>query len=385
MARLGVYTDYIYSQRGGQAYAERAFALFVAALAPRLERTVVIGRLDPAGEGRYPLGDVELAPLPHYPSLSHTIPAIRGMLGSLRPFWRALDGLDCVWILGPHPLAFPFALIARLRGREVILGVRQDSVSYFRSRHPGSRLKAALARAMDLGFRLLARRWPVVVVGPGIAEHYRASPRLCEISVSLIAAREIEPPEQAAERGYDGDLVALSVGRLEAEKNPLALADVLAALRERDPRWRMVICGEGELRSALERRLEELGVADAAELRGYVDHGPELAATYREAHALALVSWTEGLPQVLFEAFAAGLPVAATAVGGIPAAVGDAALLVPAGDPEAMAAALARIGEDAGLREDLIRAGNALVHANTIETETERVAAFISAASAADH
>jgi glycosyltransferase involved in cell wall biosynthesis len=385
MARLGVYTDYVYSLREGRPYAERAFALFVASLAPRLERTVVIGRLDPAGEGRYPLGDVELAPLPHYPSLSHTIPALKGMLGSLRPFWRALDGLDSVWILGPHPLAFPFALIARLRRRRVVLGVRQDTVAYIRSRHPGSRVKLALARAMDAGFRLLARRWPVVVVGPGIAERYAASSRLLEISVSLIAEREIEPPDEAAERGYDGELVALSVGRLEAEKNPLALADVLAVLRRRDPRWRMVICGEGELRPALEQRLRELGVADAAELRGYVDHGPELAATYRGSHALTLVSWTEGLPQVLFEAFAAGLPVAATAVGGIPAAVEGAALLVPAGDPEAMADAVARIGEDPDLRADLVRAGNALAHANTIESETERVAAFIVATTAADH
>ena len=44
------------------------------------------------------------------------------------------------------------------------------------------------------------------------------------------------------------------------------------------------------------------------------------------------MSWTEGLPQVLFEAFAAGTPVVATAVGGVPEAVGDAALLIPPGD-----------------------------------------------------
>jgi glycosyltransferase involved in cell wall biosynthesis len=380
MARLGVYTDYAYSLSGGRPYAERAFALFVAALAPKLERVVVIGRQDPNGHSRYPLGEVELVPLPHYPSLSHTLPAIRGMLGSLRPFWRALDELDCVWILGPHPLAFPFALMARLRRRTVVLGVRQDSVSYMRSRHPGSRFRIGLQRLMETGFRALARRWPVVVVGPALAEAYGRSRALLEISVSLIREDEIASPEDAAGRDYSGELRALSVGRLEAEKNPLALADVLADLRRMDDRWRLVICGEGALREALERRLEELGLAGAAEVKGYVPHDRGLAPEYRGAHALLHVSWTEGLPQVLFEAFAAGLPVAATDVGGIRAAVGDAALLAPPGNSARMAGSLARIGREEELRASLVGAGLKLAHLHTVESESAKVAGFIRSA-----
>jgi glycosyltransferase involved in cell wall biosynthesis len=380
VARLGVYTDYTYSLREGRPHAERAFALFVAALAERFERTVLIGRLDPAGEARYPLGEVELCPLSNYPSLSHTLPALRGMLGSLRPFWRALRGLDVIWILGPHPLAFPFALLARLRGCAVVLGVRQDTVAYVRNRHPGSRGKQALAKLMDAGFRALGRRWPVVVVGPAIAEAYRDSPRLLEISVSLVSRSQIADSEKRRARDYSGELRALSVGRLEAEKNPVALADVLADLRRRDERWRLVVCGEGELRPALESRLRELGVDGYAELLGYLGHDSALGDQYRRAHALVLVSWTEGLPQVLYEAFAAGLPVAATDVGGIAAAAGDAVLLVPPGDPERMAASLARIGEDPALREALVRRGLALVSERTLESETARVAAFIQAA-----
>ena len=94
-----------------------------------------------------------------------------------------------------------------------------------------------------------------------------------------------------------------------------------------------MVCGEGDLRPALEQRIRELGVDDAVELRGYVPHDEGLAETYRKAHALAHVTWTEGLPQILYEAFAARLPVVATDVGGIREAVGDAALLVPAGRP----------------------------------------------------
>ena len=378
MLRLGVYTDYSYSLPGGRPYAERAFALFVASLAPHLDRVVVFGRVDPGGAARYPLGDVDLVPLPHYPSLSHTLPAIRGMLGSLRPFWRELDELDCVWLLGPHPLAFPFALMARLRRRRVVLGVRQESIPYIRSRHPGSRLRMGLQRLMEAGYRALARRWPVIVVGPALAEAYQQGRAVLEVSVSLIEAAEIAPPEAVTKRDYSGELRALSVGRLEAEKNPLALADVLVTLREIDERWRLVVCGEGALREELERRLEQLGVAESAEIRGYVSHG-RLAEEYRAAHAMAHVSWTEGLPQVLYEAFAAALPVAATDVGGVRAAVGDAALLAPPGEPGAIAQLLARIGRDEELRVRLVRKGLELARAHTIESESTRVAEFIRA------
>jgi glycosyltransferase involved in cell wall biosynthesis len=373
--RLGVYTDYAYSLKEGRPYAERAFAIFIAELAHRLERVTVIGKLDPEGAPRYPLGDVDFVPLPHYPSLSHTWPAIRGMLRSLRPFWRALDQLDCVWILGPHPLAFPFALVARLRGRRVILGVRQDSLEYVRTRHPGSPVRIALVQAMDFGFRVLARRWPAIVVGPALAREYAHSHALLDVSISLIRSAAIATTEQDG-RDYSGELVALSVGRLESEKNPLALADVIAALRRLDPSWRLVVCGEGDLQPALEKRVRELGVEDAVEFRGYVPHDGGLADAYREAHALAHVTWTEGLPQILYEAFAARLPVVATDVGGIREAVGEAALLVPPGRPQESAEELARVGRDAELRGELVEQGIQVVRAHTLESEADRTAQF---------
>ena len=375
--RLGVYTDYTYSLAGGLPHASRAFALFLDAMSKQLEEVTVIGRLNPGIDAHYPLGGVGLVPLPNYPSLSHTLPAIRGMLGSLGPFWRALDELDCLWIFGPHPLAFPFALLARLRRRPVLLGVRQDSVAYMRHRHPNSRVKVALARLMDLGFRMLARRLPVVVVGPAIAATYEHGRRVLEISVSLIHEEDIVSAEVAETRNYGGELKALSVGRLEEEKNPLALADVLLALRERDERWRLVVCGEGDLSEALGRRIRELGLSDEADLRGYVPQEQGLRDEYRTAHALVHVSWTEGLPQILYEAFSAGLPVVATDVGGIAPAIGDAALFAPPGDPERTAELVARVGREPELRSRLVRKGLELARRHTTEIETKRVAEFI--------
>ena len=119
-------------------------------------------------------------------------------------------------------------------------------------------------------------------------------------------------------------------------------------LRSDDPRWRLVVCGEGPLAEALQSRLRELGLEEHAEIRGYVPIDGGLLDLYRSSHAFLHVSLTEGVPQVLIEAFASGVPVVATAVGGVAEAAGDAALLIPPRDASAAAQALAQIAGGAG-------------------------------------
>src|SRR5204863_2166727 len=138
-------------------------------------------------------------------------------------------------------------------------------------------------------------------------------------------------------------------------------------------RWRLVVCGEGPMQEALRERLRELGVNDRAELPGYVPLGGGLEEAYRDSHAFLHVSWTEGLPQVLLEAFAARLPVVATDVGGVGAVAGGAALLVPAGDATAAAEAVRRLAGDAELRERLVEAGVERVRQRTTEAERRRL------------
>jgi glycosyltransferase involved in cell wall biosynthesis len=152
---------------------------------------------------------------------------------------------------------------------------------------------------------------------------------------------------------------------------------VLARLNADGTRWRLTVIGEGPLRERLAERLGLLGVATDADLRGYVPHDDGLIEAYRSSDVLLHVSWTEGLPQILFEAFAAGLPVVATDVGGIRAAVGPATELIPPGDADAAVQALRRLHADPALRDRRARAGLELARARTLEAETARLAAFI--------
>jgi glycosyltransferase involved in cell wall biosynthesis len=379
------YTDYVYRERDGVVYAERAFALFLAALGPPLGGLTIVGRLDPGpGPMHYALpADVRFVALPHYSSLVAGAAASASLVRSLRRFWRSLDGTDAVFVLGPQPHAVALASIGLLRRRPVVLGVRQDYPAYVRSRRPGRRSLHVAADLLELSWRLLARRCPVVVVGPELADRYRRAKTLLEITVSLVSDADVQAGERAAERrAYDGELRLLSVGRLDGEKNPLLLPDVLGLLRRTDDRWRLVVCGEGPLEAALAERIAARGLSEHAELRGYLPFGDGLIELYRESHAFLHVSLTEGVPQVLVEAFASGLPVVATAVGGVPAVATGAALLIPPEDAGAAAAAARRLAADPGLRMRLTQAGLALAGRHTREREIARVAEFIAAAQA---
>ncbi|MGH2796413.1 MAG: glycosyltransferase family 4 protein [Thermoleophilaceae bacterium] len=377
--RLAVFTDYVYHQRRGELYAERAFALFLARLGDHLDRLTLIGRLGPEpARAPYLLPpEVSFVPLPYYPSLAQPLKAIPALRGGLTRFWGALDDVDGVWLLGPHPLAIPFVAIAVLRRKPVTLGVRQDFPSYLRSRHPDRPILRLIGYLLEAAYRGLARRFAVVVVGPDLAKRYRRARRLLEINVSLVSTRDVIDPKLGNARSYEGEIRLISVGRLESEKNPLLLAEVLSRLTDDGRRWRLLVCGVGPLRDALEARLRDLGLSDRAELRGYVPFGQELLDLYRQSHALLHVSWTEGLPQVLVEAFAAATPVVATDVGGVADAVDGAALLIPPGDPEAAAVAVRAVIDDRALRERLVQVGHRYALAHTAEAETRRLAEFL--------
>ena len=126
------------------------------------------------------------------------------------------------------------------------------------------------------------------------------------------------------------------VGRLSREKAPDLLLDALALLR--DVSCLAAFVGAGREEPALRERAAALGVADRVVWCGLV---PDAARLYAAFDLFVLSSRTEGTPIALFEAMAAGTPLIATEVGGVPDVVSEReAWLVPAGDPAALARAV---------------------------------------------
>jgi glycosyltransferase involved in cell wall biosynthesis len=356
------------------------FVRLLGELSQHVDRLVVFGRLAPGLDDAPELleGDsIRFVALPHYERLGTVTGFSRAALGSRAAFVRALPELDAVWLFGPHPLAVAFALAAARAGVPAVLGVRQDFPRYVGARYQGPRRAPMLlaAYALEWQFRFLARSRPAIVAGDELARHYRRSPRLMSTGFSLVARADLDGVASAPTHAGAAGPVVLSVGRLEPEKNPLLLAEVLAALVKRHHSATLRVAGNGKLSAALAERAGQLGVRDRLVLLGHVPFGPLLRDEFRSASVLLHISWTDGLPQVLYEAMAAGLPIVATDVGGIRGALqgGRLGVLIQPGDALAAAAALERVLDDAGLRTTMVQAGRARVEHETMESQARRI------------
>lgn len=161
-----------------------------------------------------------------------------------------------------------------------------------------------------------------------------------------------------------GTLLIVTIGRLDPVKDHAGLINAFHRLCEADTqtgaRLRLVIIGGGRQRENLEQQVERLGLSDRVRLLG---ERAGTATLLAECDIFALSSIAEGMPGVLLEAMASGLPVVATDVGGVAEVVADGVTgtLVAPADPAALAAALDRYVRDPELRQQHGRAGLARV------------------------
>ena len=168
----------------------------------------------------------------------------------------------------------------------------------------------------------------------------------------------VEPARYAPNgRHGDGPLEVVSVGRLAAMKGFPVLIDAVASLEEP---VRLTLVGDGPDADAL--REQAAGTGAAVTFAGALD-ADAVAGVLRRADVFCLPSFAEGVPVVLMEAMASGLPVVTTSVMGIPELVRDgvSGVLVPPGRPEPLARALRALAEDAETRRAMGAAGRATV------------------------
>lgn len=162
-------------------------------------------------------------------------------------------------------------------------------------------------------------------------------------------SRDEPPPGSAVRVGY--------AGRLAPHKG---VATLLAAL-EPYPQLSLTLCGSGPQEPQLRQLVVERGLSDRVTFAGSRS-GEALADFYRSLDVLAVPSlatpsWIEQFCRVAVEAMACGVPVVATDSGALPEVVGDAGVIVPAGDASALGAALAALGADDARRQRLGAAG----------------------------
>ncbi|RMG01840.1 MAG: glycosyltransferase family 1 protein [Planctomycetota bacterium] len=175
-------------------------------------------------------------------------------------------------------------------------------------------------------------------------------PTICRVIPNGIDVRPYDTPVDRASLRRSLELpedrfIVLWVGRISEEKDLPTLIAAAAEVHTSQGPPLVVLVGEGDERPALESQVRRAGREGNVVFAGFqVDPVP----WYRAADAFVLPSLREGLPNVLLEAMAAGLPVIASSVGGIPQAIEHetTGLLCPPGDTAAFREALQRIADD---------------------------------------
>ncbi len=296
------------------------------------------------------------------PALPPWLARIRYLRAALRlpvhlwRLWRTANTVDLFHIMANsgwswHLQAAPALWIASLKGKPALLNYRGGEAATFLARWP--RLVAfSLRRASAIAV-------PSAYLA-GVFEQYGHTAHIVPNVVDLQRFTSTTP---AAPPSADGPCI-LVARHLEALYDNASAVRAFAIVHEAFPTARLVLAGGGPQRAALARLARSLGVTDAVRFAGPVDNAA-MPALYQASDIVLNPSLADNMPNSVLEALACGVPVVSTNVGGIPALLQDGvtALLVPPGDPAAMAHAILSLLRDPARAQALANAG--LAHAAT--------------------
>jgi glycosyltransferase involved in cell wall biosynthesis len=385
---VGFVLDQIVVEAGGVFRTDEVFIRFAEALArSRFSRAELCCRLV-RDESKPPyVLDREIfgiVPLPEYrdvPDLCRR--ALRLMPQAARTFDAHLGGWSLAVGFGVHPLT-PLAIRkARRRGVPAVLWVRGDLTADIRHRHRGLRRVAGAAVARFV-LAAIPRGTPVVSVG---REDYPFLRRLgpCHVVYSSKFEDADFAPMPRAPRDHGRPPRLLYVGRIAPEKGVEVLLEAFTRIRSgsAEPLPALTFAGYdyrgGVYGEEFRRRVEASPLGACVTFAGHVPYGPALFDLYDAHDVLVLPSFTEGFPQVVLEAMARGLPVVATAVGGVPRVLRDGVngRLVAPGNPEALAGALTALLGDAPGAARLAAAGHETARRFTRSSQIGELNAFL--------
>ncbi|MFN0185528.1 MAG: glycosyltransferase [Aquabacterium sp.] len=254
-----------------------------------------------------------------------------------RPWTLWRGGWDVLMGSWGYPDAVATGVVARWLGRPYVMKVHGTDVNDY-LRMPDRRRAILKAAVGSQG---------VLCPSDAIGDQLRQAglpPDQVHVVRNGVDIRRFHPGSKVDARqalGMDpADPVILFVGNLKVSKGCLDLVDAFASLDRVGDRAVLLVAGSGQAQAEMLRRAEVHGVGHRVRFLGSIDHD-QIPTCYAAADLLCLPSHAEGLPNVVLEAMACGLPVVATQVGGVAEVLPVfAGVLVPVGQPAALVAAL---------------------------------------------
>ncbi len=285
------------------------------------------------------------------------------LLPYLYRLWRGIGRADVVHIFANsgwawHLIAAPAIWASRLRRRPVIVNYRGGGAEEFLKRAP-----AFVVRTMASASSFVTPSGYLCAVFAKVGLRAQIIPNIIDLA-------RFRPPDQLRSPRTAHIIVTRNLERIYDIQTAIRALDLL---RVHVPHARLTIAGAGPERAALEELVASLGLGAVVHFAGRMDN-VAIADLYRSADVMLNPSLVDNMPISVLEAFASGVAVVSTNVGGVShiAEDGRTALLVPPGDPAATAAALRTVLTDEPLARRLATAALAEVQAYSWERVRDR-------------
>lgn len=292
---------------------------------------------------------------------THRLPGGKNLVWSVFHFAEGIALADALEKEGTSHLHVHFANAGANVGR---LAARHLGIPYSMTLHGTSDFEYPAGPLLEAKLRESAFAACVSRFGRAQAMRLLPPDQWHKLVVVRCGVELDQMPRAARVARTDGRIEVVCVGRLSSEKGHLGLIEAFAIASRHDPRLVLTLVGDGPLRSEIEASIAEHGLTDAVRLVGALAEGDALAAI-AAADLFALPSFMEGIPLVLMEAMALGVPVVAPRVSGIPELVehGVTGLLYTASAWDELAEGIERLATDPALRDTLAVAARAKVEA----------------------
>lgn len=372
-----------FTKAEGVHYCTPGFAKLLEMIAPLYDEVELCAPVfddpPPKNDSKLCIPNLKLCPLPPYYS-GCEIAALKHPLKLMRCLWPHVKRADAVLISLPNYLSILVWWVCLLQRKRFAIRIAGNWPEVIRlSFHNHGMFKlgniAAFLHKLLMN-RIVSSSALTLAHGKELADIYgQNNPHVVRVVSSTFHSSDVA--STIAGSGSD-ECRILYAGRLQLSKGLSELFQAARDLLAEGLKFRILLAGEGLRRNDIRKEAEELSIIDRVEFLGWIAI-EKLKDIYRACDIFVFPSYSEGMPKVITEAMANGLPVVVTNVGGMPSIVqdGKTGLVVPRKDAPALRDALRRLILDKPLRQRMAGAGLERSRQFTMEAERACVKAAL--------